>query len=287
VLEQLYLSADSRLSAGGAQHGEARLEEVRAAVRALCPEQGERVFLDHFLEAMPDRYLYANEPGEIVRHSRFARMAQQSRVNVTVMTTDAPYVELGFIADDRPGLLAMITATLASVRCKILSAQVYNWVDAFGRTRALDLFWVRSGTSPVTVQNAVPRIEREFQRLISHELTPAELVTGGSRRSTFSDRPAPAIATDVNVDNRVSQNQSVIEVTTKDQNGLLFWLSHTLQLLGLQINLAKINTEGNQVADVFYVTDAQGAKVTDPERIEEIKLRIGSMIVHLEEMAKA
>jgi [protein-PII] uridylyltransferase len=202
------------------------------------------------------------------------------------MTTDAPYVELGFIADDRPGLLAMITATLASVRCKILSAQVYNYVDTFGRTRALDLFWVRSGTSPVAVQNAVPKIEREFQRLLSQELTPAELVTGGSKRSTFSDRPAPAIATDVNVDNRVSQNQSVIEVTTRDQIGLLFWLSHTLQLLGLQISLAKINTEGNQVADVFYVTDADGAKVTDPERIETIKTRISSMIVHLDEMAK-
>jgi hypothetical protein len=140
-----------------------------------------------------------------------------------------------------------------------LSAQVYNWVDTFGRTRALDLFWVRSGTTPVAVQNAVPRIQREFQRLLSQELTPAELVTGGAKRSTFSDRPSPPIATEVNVDNRVSQNQSVIEVTTKDQSGLLFWLSHALQLLGLEISLAKINTEGNQVADVFYVTDGQGA----------------------------
>jgi [protein-PII] uridylyltransferase len=287
VLEQLYLSADAMLSAEHTPQGEARLEEVRAAVRALCPERGEREFLDHYLSVMPERYLLANDPGDIVRHSRFARQGQQSRVNVTVMTTDAPYVELGFIADDRPGLLAMITATLASVRCKILSAQVYNYVDTFGRTRALDLFWVRSGTSPVAVQNAVPKIEREFQRLLSQELTPAELVTGGSKRSTFSDRPAPAIATDVNVDNRVSQNQSVIEVTTRDQIGLLFWLSHTLQLLGLQISLAKINTEGNQVADVFYVTDANGAKVTDPERIETIKTRICSMIVHLDEMAKA
>ncbi len=286
VLEQLYLSADQRLSSDGAPQGEERLDNVRAAVRALCPERGERVFLDHFLGAMPERYLYANEPGEIVRHSRFARAAQQKQVNVTVMTTDAHYVELGFIAEDRPGLLAMVTATLASVRCKILSAQVYSWVDTFGRTRALDLFWVRSGTSPVTVQNAVPRIEREFQRLLSQELTPAELVTGGARRSTFSDRPAPAITTEVHVDNRVSHNQTVIEVTTRDQAGLLFWLSHTLQVLGLHINLAKINTEGNQVADVFYVTDDDGAKVTNPERIESIKGRLAHTIHRLEETQK-
>ena len=96
----------------------------------------------------------------------------------------------------------------------------------------------------------------------------------------------PSIATDVHVDNRASVNQTVIEVTTRDQAGLLFWLSHTLQALGLQISLAKINTEGNQVADVFYVTDEKGAKVTDPDRIEAIKTRLSSTIAHLEKASQ-
>ena len=286
VLEQLYLAADVLLSSGGTPHSEERLEETREAVRVMCPERGEREFLDHFLTAMPERYLYANESGDIVRHSRFARAAAMQQVNVTVMTVAEPYVELGFIADDRPGLLAMITATLAAVRFKILSAQVNNWVDNFGRTRALDLFWVRGGTSPETVQAALPRLQRDFERLISKELTPAELVLGGNRRSAWSDRPMPSIATDVHVDNRASVNQTVIEVTTRDQAGLLFWLSHTLQALGLQISLAKINTEGNQVADVFYVTDEKGAKVTDPDRIEAIKTRLSSTIAHLEKASQ-
>jgi [protein-PII] uridylyltransferase len=287
VLEQLYLATDALLSSDRAQQGEERLNEVREAVRALCPERGERVFLDHYLNAMPERYLYGNASEDIVRHSRFARAAQMQQVNVTIMTVASPYVELGFIADDRPGLLAMITATLAAARIKILSAQVHNWVDTFGRTRALDLFWVRGGQSPETVQTAVPRLQRDFERLLSQELTPAELVTGGSRRSNWSDRPMPTIITDVHVDNRVAQNHTVIEVTTRDQAGLLFWLSHTLQMLGLQIALAKINTEGNQVADVFYVTDETGAKVTDPERIESIKARLSSTIAHLEKAANS
>lgn len=283
VLEQLYFATDAVLSSVPALHGEDRLEQARSAVRALCPERGERVFLDHFLQAMPERYLYANESQDIVRHSRFARAAQMQQVNVTVMTVAAPYVELGFVADDRPGLLAMITATLAAARIKILSAQVHNWVDTYGRTRALDLFWVRLGTTPDTVQAAVPRLQRDFERLLSQELTPADLVTGGvARRSHWSDRPMPTIVTDVHVDNRVSQNHTIIEVTTRDQAGLLFWLSHTLQMLHLQISLAKINTEGNLVADVFYVTDEQGTKVTDPERIEVIKTRLSSTIAHLE-----
>jgi len=36
------------------------------------------------------------------------------------------------------------------------------------------------------------------------------------------------------------------------------------------------------VADVFYVTDTSGAKITAPERIEEVKSRILATIAHIE-----
>jgi [protein-PII] uridylyltransferase len=280
MLEELYLAAD-RFLEGGTDRGSARLDGVRRSVLEACPARGEQEFLEHYLKAMPERYLYANEVTHIVRHSRFARKAQTQQVNVTVMTTDAPYVELAFIADDKPGLLAMITATLAAARFKVISAQVYSWIDSFGRRRALDLFWVR-GSTVEAVTSAIPRLERDFGRLMSQELTPAALVTDGGRTAHWSDRPTPGVQTEVVVDNRCATRDTVIEVTTRDQLGLLFWLSNALQSLGLQISLAKINTEGTQVADVFYVTDADGAKVSDPERIEAIKARILSTVSGLE-----
>jgi [protein-PII] uridylyltransferase len=280
VLEELYRATERALE-GAPTHDDARLEEVRGAVLALCPERGEREFLQHFLSAVPERYLYANEPANIMRHSRFARQAQMQQVNVTVMTIDEPYVELAFIADDRPGLLAMVTATLTAARFKVINAQVYSWVDGFGRTRALDLFWVR-GSTVDAVTGATVRLERDFSRLLSQELSPADLVTGGTRGSRWSDRPTPKVHTDVIVDNRCATRDTVIEVTTRDQLGLLFWLSNALQSAGLTISLAKINTEGTQVADVFYVTDAAGAKVTDSQRIEEIKSRILATVARLE-----
>jgi len=280
VLEELYRSAERKLEGEPAQSGD-RLAHVKESVLALCPERGEREFLQHYLEAMPERYLYANDPGDIVRHSRFARQAQMRQVNVTVMTMAEPYVELAFIADDRPGLLAMITATLTAARFKVIAAQVYSWVDAFGRTRALDLFWVRGSTMDA-VTGAMVRLERDFGRLMSRELSPADLVTGGGKSSRWSDRPTPKVPTEISFDNRCATRDTVIEITTRDQLGLLFWLAHALQSLGLTISLAKINTEGTQVADVFYVTDAEGAKVVDSARIEEIKSRILATVARLE-----
>lgn len=73
-------------------------------------------------------------------------------------------------------------------------------------------------------------------------------------------------------------------MTTRDRPGLLFWLANTVQEVGLAISLAKINTEGTRVADVFYVTDASGAKLVDPARIEELKRRILSTVAQLEDL---
>jgi [protein-PII] uridylyltransferase len=198
------------------------------------------------------------------------------------MSTKDPYVEIGFVAEDRPGLLAMVTATLTAARLRVVGAQIYSWTDTFGRVRALDLFWVR-GSDVAAVYSLMPRIEKDFGRLQSRELAPAELVTGRLNRSSrWSDRPTPQVPTDINIDNRAATGHTVIEVITRDQFGLLFWLSNAIQHAGLTIALAKINTEGNQVADVFYVSDPSGAKLTDPDRIEMLRNQLLSTIARLE-----
>jgi UTP:GlnB (protein PII) uridylyltransferase len=62
----------------------------------------------------------------------------------------------------------------------------------------------------------------------------------------------------------------------------LFWLSNTLQHAGLSISFAKINTEGERVADVFYVADEAGNQLVDAARIEELKGRIMHTISRLD-----
>jgi [protein-PII] uridylyltransferase len=90
------------------------------------------------------------------------------------------------------------------------------------------------------------------------------------------------VATKVNVDNRSASNHTVIEVITRDRRALLFWLSSTIQHAGLSISFAKINTEGERVADVFYVSDDAGGKILDEARIEDLKSRIMNTIARLD-----
>ncbi|MFO0569560.1 MAG: [protein-PII] uridylyltransferase [Polyangiaceae bacterium] len=280
MLDELYLAAERLLGEGG-EPEEARDRRI-GAVEAAWEDLGSLGFVAHFLRSMPERYLYANSERDIGAHARFALAAQDSVAAVGLFAHDENHLQLGFVADDRPGLLATFTATLTAQRFMVVGAQIYSWTDPSGRVRALDLFWVKTNRDVSEATLLLPRIERDLLSLLHGEITPAALVGGGKARSTPLKSHTPHVPTEVSVDHRAT-SRTVLEVTTRDRPGLLFWLANTLQEAGLTISLAKINTEGTSVADVFYVTDASGAKLIDPARIEDVKRRILSTIAELEE----
>jgi [protein-PII] uridylyltransferase len=63
----------------------------------------------------------------------------------------------------------------------------------------------------------------------------------------------------------------VIEVFAKDQAGVLFAIAQAMHDLGLTITVAKVSTEGERAADVFYVTEADGRKLEDGARANEVQ----------------
>jgi [protein-PII] uridylyltransferase len=81
-------------------------------------------------------------------------------------------------------------------------------------------------------------------------------------------RPTPSR---ILIDNESSQVYTIIEVYTTDRVGLLYTIASSLWELQVRIYVAKITTKVDQVADVFYVKTKDGEKVTEPDRIEEIR----------------
>ena len=65
----------------------------------------------------------------------------------------------------------------------------------------------------------------------------------------------------VSIDDAGSDFFTVVEVHAADRLGLLFDLAGAFAAEGLDVHLAKVATYGPRVVDVFYVTDADGAKL--------------------------
>jgi len=195
-------------------------------------------------------------------------------VELCVVTDSRPNARLCVVAADRPGLLASIAAAISANRLVVHAAQVNSRPLSDGGMQAVDLFWVHAPhADKVSLEERLLKLERDLQKVVTGQVAPAELLKR-PRPGRWSERVSPPVFTEVVIDQRASQRHTVIEVLTQDRPGLLFMLAQELHALGLSISLAKINTEGTRVIDVFYVTEASGEKVTGAARCDEIRARL-------------
>ena len=283
MLDELFLLTDQNL-AGNSGGDAARLVGVRAAVRTHWDTTEDPAFLEEYLSSMPHGYLLSNAPDEIAAHARVAFHAKErvvtaavapcrgSEITALCVATGSRLTDpLCVVAGDRPGLLACIAAVITANGFDVHAAQIHTRHLSNGRVQAVDLFWITARTRIAEdLGDALEMLRQDLEKVITGVITPADLLK--SRRSgRFSDRPAPAVTTEVIVDHRASATHTVIEVVTKDRPGLLFTLAKTLHELGLTIGVAKINTEGARVLDAFYVNELDGRKLDESARGESVR----------------
>jgi [protein-PII] uridylyltransferase len=225
----------------------------------------------------------ANAPSSIAAHAEIARQHVNGHVTMAVVPSRhaAAAAELCVVARDRPGLLAAITAALAASRLEVHAAQIHSRTLPDGTIQAVDLFAVRErGESLEGVARALPTLARDTERVLAGEVDATELAS--KRRSGLRERSAPRVNIDVSIDDRASPRHTVIEVLARDRPGLLFAVSDALHRLELSVAVAKINTEGARVADVFYVSERDGSKVSFGKRSALVKAALVDALETLE-----
>ena len=174
-------------------------------------------------------------PGHI--HSRLAVHSEPGQSVLTVCVAD------------RPGTLARIAGVLALNRIDVLGANAYTTSDGLALTRV----------AVVTPEAAVARrclgdLEAAFS---------GHLAVDARMRAKISDYGSPmGVAPEIRVLHDASVASTVVEVRGPNALGLLYALAAGLADLDLDIHLAKIDTLGDRVVDVFYVRTQWGSKLS-------------------------
>jgi len=257
------------------------LDAARERVRELLP--GDAPELAPLVGALDDRFVGSLSPRQIARHLALAHRRAQSGVPVDIEVAAYPlkgHTEVAVVADDCLGLLSHIAGVLAAHRVSI-DAAVVTTVDppVGGPALALDVFSVRDpyGKTIAAEDARWAAIRGDLctvmQSSAERGAAVAELIDRRRRRSSLRPRVTPAVATSVHVVQDASQDFTVIEVATRDRVGVLHTITRTMTELGLDIHLAKVSTEGERVADAFYVTDrrAGGGKLAVGARSHEVE----------------
>jgi [protein-PII] uridylyltransferase len=181
--------------------------------------------------------------------------------------------ELAIVAPDAPGVLASIAGALTANRVDVLGA-VLGHVDLGDRRIVLDLFYVRDLKGEAIPEDDArwPRLQSDLRELLAGTTSAAELIARRRPKSGMPARVTPDVTTDIRLHDDSTQ-ATIVEVFTRDRAGVLYAITQTLADLGLDISLAKVSTEGEKAADVFYVTRA-GERITDTELRAQIVARL-------------
>jgi [protein-PII] uridylyltransferase len=170
-------------------------------------------------------------------------------------------------AKDRPGLFSSIAGVLTLNNLDILNANIYTWRNRIG----LDIFTVRAPRDRLREDELWSKLRNDLYGALSGALD----LDAALDEKLLSYRPARKVALKqpdrVVVDNENSGFFTIVEVRTHDFPGLLYKITNALFRRNLDVLIAKIATDVDQVLDIFYVRDTDGQKVDDKEAVAGMK----------------
>jgi [protein-PII] uridylyltransferase len=227
-----------------------------------------------FAESLPKAYLAAFDWAAISEHANIAahRVTGHSAVG-TCSAPRLPGTALCIIADDRPGLLATISAALVSERLDVIAAEAYTRKTPEGRREAVDVFWIRRLDQPET-SHALHAEELRHLETVLDALLVEPL---GPKSVHIPTRPPPPQAGGRETTVRFIENRggmlSTLEVETYDRTGMLLVLSRALYEQHVQIVSSLVRTKANRIHDRFEVTELDDSAIS-PERRLSLQVAI-------------
>lgn len=227
-------------------------------------------FLREFVATMPRAYRYAFEEADVLAHARVVaeRTSSVARVGRFQSSRDLGAEAIVVVADDRPGLLALISAALVMNDLDVVHAEAYTRQTPLGRAEAVDVFWVRNSLATPAKEIADEKLNQlqvTLVRLIEGKLDPH---SAKRKLKVRSGAPAsPAYETRIRFVEDEGGGLTVLEVETIDRSGLLLALAGALAGERVQIVRSEVHTEGSQVRDRFAVVELDGSPIRPDRRL--------------------
>ncbi|MEM9422187.1 MAG: hypothetical protein AAF986_06755, partial [Pseudomonadota bacterium] len=173
---------------------------------------------------------------------------------------------------DKPNLFAACAGVAAEIGGTVWDASAFP-VKGFAQDHdyACLIFKVnRAGSPPgpfALSTDEKSAIQRRFEEVAQEKGAPPRVpeTNIGDRRAVFE------VPSKIRYDASMSPEALIVEVEALDRPGLLYYLASALARINVSIQLAFVATYGHRAVDTFYLQEATGQKIDNPQRIDDIR----------------
>jgi [protein-PII] uridylyltransferase len=258
-------------------------------VQRMAPPTFDPAEVQAHFQNLPPRYCQVNDAREILRdvtqvhrfiHLQLAATDENALAPIVTWQNepDRGYSTVTICTWDRDRLFSNITGCLTAAGFNILSAEILTRTDGI----IIDTFFVTDAKTGLLAN----REEREKLESLAHKVltdVPVDLSALIARTKAaptlYKSIEGERIPTLIEVDNDSSETRSIIDLQAEDRVGLLYDVSRALADLEVDLSLAKILTEKGAAVDSFYVTEQDGGKILDSERLKAVKTRLRQAVM--------
>jgi [protein-PII] uridylyltransferase len=265
LLRTLFDAAEERLRLGHKQRG--RTELIAARQSELAQELGWKPAIGRaYARRLPDAYWLAEPLEWQIANARQvakaeARIGEPIPSVIAANDADSNATRISVFTPDREGLFFRICAGLATAGANIIDARVHTTRDGM----ALDNLLVLDSQGRAYADK---RLRNRLVRSVEAALTSAQPPRLPSAERTGPRTTAFRVAPSVVIAERASSRTTVVEVNALDRIALLAALARAIHDCKHRIHSAHIATYGERAVDVFYLTRADGKKLSAEEAAE-------------------
>ena len=281
----------------------ARYEQHRAAIRSVYlrllgntpMETSNRALhapaeVQRHVARMDPSYTDTFSAAEIARHALLAaHLDRDHLVEVDAEPLNEDRWRITIVGYDYPGELSLICGLLFAYGFSILNGEVFTYeplgtaaLPAGGeradtRRKIVDAFTVRATRGPVTRATWAAYAEdlAALLRLMeTGERREARVQLAKQVAASLRDSPAAArtlYPVEIEIDNTLSEHYTILRIDAEDTVGFLYELTNALAFNRIYIARVTVDSVGDRVRDTLYVTDAEGRKITSPDKQRELR----------------
>jgi [protein-PII] uridylyltransferase len=176
---------------------------------------------------------------------------------------------LTLYAKDQPGLFYRVAGAISLAGASVIDARIHTSTDGM----ALDNFLVQDMSgAPFSEPHQLDRLHKAVLGAIAGQEPLTERLEAKAlpltRAEAFDIQPA------VFIDPAASNRYTVVEVNARDRAALLSELARAIFEAKATVQSAHIATYGERAVDVFYLADAKGARIENPQKLKALRTRL-------------
>lgn len=284
LVTELFLRAEAYLDedAQGNEFVE-QLAQTRQQVLELAPDEYQKWVASSLPKINATNF--REQTPEVMLHNllQVAKL-QQGKHFVNVRTVQEPQgleVTLGKHQQRVSGAFYRLVGSFFRMGLDVHSARI--------ELLPKDLVWYSFFLTDQDYQGTAPEVRCQEIKRIAEQVLEHPTDDLARPRRTWSDQDPPKRfeeereQTRVIIDNETADHATIVDVFAYDQPGMLYAIAKKLYQLELDIRFAKIGSHIDQIVDVFYITDSEGIKLSDPAKLEHLKQTLLEAVAELTE----